>query len=364
MSGNSHKLEGVEAARGVAALLVVLLHAGNMLARDGYLGQVPLGGFFGFGHAGVDFFFVLSGFIILFVHYDDIGKPNRLRRYAGRRATRIYPAYWVATLLWLALLLVSPTRDVREADPFVVLYSFLLVPQSGGPVLEVGWTLQHEVLFYLLFALLIINARAGAIAFAAWAIFIVGAAVFQPTGFPWAFLGSSFNTYFFVGMASAFFVRRVQVGCPLLLLGGGAALFLATGLSENAALFERAGLVAKAGFGAASFCMLLGLVALEQRGRLRMPRAMARLGAASYSLYLIHTIVILVLAKGLFVSGLGRALPSLAVFAGAVGTALIAALAFHRWVEAPLLSALRPARGARMDNAPGDASRMQLRPRG
>jgi len=58
---------------------------------------------FQFGHAGVDLFFVISGFIILFVHYDDIGRPERLGRYVGRRLSRILPTYWVALVLIVVL---------------------------------------------------------------------------------------------------------------------------------------------------------------------------------------------------------------------------------------------------------------------
>ena len=65
------RLVGIQAARGAAALLVVFYHAGRMLSLDQYVGNDPLRGLFRFGHAGVDFFFVLSGFIIYFVHHKD-----------------------------------------------------------------------------------------------------------------------------------------------------------------------------------------------------------------------------------------------------------------------------------------------------
>ncbi len=64
-------------------------------------GPFPASGLFAFGHAGVDFFFVLSGFIILHVHAGDIGRPVRLGHYLQRRFTRVYPFYWVVFLLAL-----------------------------------------------------------------------------------------------------------------------------------------------------------------------------------------------------------------------------------------------------------------------
>jgi peptidoglycan/LPS O-acetylase OafA/YrhL len=98
-SGSQGKLSGVQTARGVAALTVVLYHATRALSLPQYLGYIPFGNSLGFGHAGVDFFFVLSGFIIMHAHTADIGRPERLYRYMWRRVTRIYPIYWVVTLI-------------------------------------------------------------------------------------------------------------------------------------------------------------------------------------------------------------------------------------------------------------------------
>jgi exopolysaccharide production protein ExoZ len=64
-------------ARGVAALMVVFYHTTRSLSLPQYLGYIPLNNVFGFGHAGVDFFFVLSGFIITRTHTVDIGRPHR-----------------------------------------------------------------------------------------------------------------------------------------------------------------------------------------------------------------------------------------------------------------------------------------------
>ena len=107
-------LLGIRAARGVAALLVLVFHAERAVSLPQYLGHQPLGGITGFGHAGVDFF-VLSGFIIYAVRHGDIGQPGRFARYAGRRLSRIYPPYWVVTagVLLLTLVGAGPANLVR-----------------------------------------------------------------------------------------------------------------------------------------------------------------------------------------------------------------------------------------------------------
>src|ERR1700737_2029314 len=76
------KLLGLQVLRGVAAVLVVLHHVAATLALPKYMGLVVAGGIFApLGRAGVDLFFVLSGFIIYYVHHGDIGRPRRLGRY-------------------------------------------------------------------------------------------------------------------------------------------------------------------------------------------------------------------------------------------------------------------------------------------
>lgn len=76
MKVSVNRLSSIESARGIAAFMVVLFHTTGIMNLPKYFSVMPLGGVFGFGHAGVDFFFVLSGFIILFIHYDDIGKKT------------------------------------------------------------------------------------------------------------------------------------------------------------------------------------------------------------------------------------------------------------------------------------------------
>ena len=96
------KLGWIEAYRGIAATAVVVYHTARHFDKN--YGIPGLESVFQFGHAGVDLFFVISGFIILFVHFDDIGRPDRIGHYLSRRLTRLLPAYWVAVALTIAAL--------------------------------------------------------------------------------------------------------------------------------------------------------------------------------------------------------------------------------------------------------------------
>lgn len=339
MTARHAKLHGVEAARGVAALLVVLVHATNMLAPAKYLGAVPLAGVFKFGHAGVDFFFVLSGFIIYFIHGHELGDRSRWLPYWRKRLIRIYPVYWIVLLGYGAILAVSPTRDMTERMPAVIVSAITLYPHELGPILGVAWTLSHEMLFYGLFGLMFLNRRLGATVLAVWAGLVV-VNLLQPFGdhFWRHFVFRIFNIHFFLGMLVAHAVRHWPLRSPAAFLVGGVALFFGAGLRESLGApvpVEWAPLHLAYGLGSAA--AVYGLVGLEQSGRLKVPRLAVALGAASYSVYLLHTIVIMLFQQVLLrITPAVLAWPTFA-FVLTVLVAVAASMCFSRVIEQPLL---------------------------
>ena len=82
---------GLNVARGIAAFLVLLAHAS--LSSNVFYGGEPFFGFWKFGGFGVDFFFVLSGFIIYWVHADESKSMASMSRYFKKRIIRIYPPF-------------------------------------------------------------------------------------------------------------------------------------------------------------------------------------------------------------------------------------------------------------------------------
>ena len=105
-----------------AAVLVVLDHATITLGMTRYFDMVLFDGLFGSGRYGVDFFFVLSGFIICYAHWDDIASNSinsapRVIRFAKRRFVRIYPTYWLVFLITIIPLYFITTQfhdDIRS----------------------------------------------------------------------------------------------------------------------------------------------------------------------------------------------------------------------------------------------------------
>ncbi len=209
------KLESIEAGRGLAAIAVVLYHASRHV--NAAYGAPLLASTFQFGHAGVDFFFVISGFIILFVHYGDVGQPARLNHYLERRFTRVLPTYWVALGLTVLLSLAGGHALPRFVD---AVWSVFLLPSHREPILGIAWTLQYEIAFYAVFAVLIANRFVGLAIMAAW--FLAVAAILAVLGWTPSFIPQSlcgaFSLEVFLGMAAAWWLRNRRVPNHVLLM--------------------------------------------------------------------------------------------------------------------------------------------------
>lgn len=337
----------LQTCRAAAAILVVLFHLGPTLAADKYFGWPVLIRPFLFGHAGVDFFFVLSGFIIYYVHRQDIGHPGRLKTYLLKRAVRIYPIYWILFLVaFTAHLLVPSLPGTVPHDPLVVIKSMFLIPQdiravggTGAPVLIVAWSLQYEVIFYLGFALLILNRALGA---GVW-IALLAAHFLLPKDvtYPFDFLQKDWLLFFLLGAGTAHLTDRLPKRIPpWLVAAAGGLVFFSAGISESLANKYDALLLRPVGFqyALASCLIIYGLVQMENRGAVIGDNPFWQLfGAASYTLYLIHIPIISVLSKISLLLGLHGHMGALIAYALIFIACLTAAALFHRLIEAPLL---------------------------
>jgi exopolysaccharide production protein ExoZ len=333
------KLEGLEAGRGVAAMMVLLCHAA-IHCRHAY-GVFPLGQVFAFGHAGVDFFFVLSGFIIFHAHRRDLGQPSRLVRYIERRITRIYPLYWIvlAATLGVALLSSHPFPGLEH-----IIVSALLSPTVGGIIIVDAWTLQHEMLFYTVFAFLLFDKRLGIAVFAAWLVFLISCT--QSSVVAWqsgllSKLSSYFNFEFFLGMGAAWITARGRIPAPKRLVLLGLAVFLAVGVSEDLGLFINANIYTHAGYGLSATAVVVGLVAWKRQSGLAVPPILASLGSASYAVYLVHVLVLGMVWQVIQRSGLADIFGPIATFLVIAVAATLAGLLTSIWVEKPVMAFLR-----------------------
>ena len=217
--------------------MVVLYHTW-IHCREAY-GDFTLGHIFAFGHAGVDFFFVLSGFIIFEAHRDDIGNPKRLSHYIERRVTRIYPLYWVYSGFYPSGRVACRPRVFPTA--YHIVTSFFLVPTREDPIMVDAWTLQHEMLFYTLFGLIILNRRLGTGCLRSYGWRPSSPARFVPVQTDSGFvlkLSATFNFEFFLGMGAAYLGHRLEGSSPAAVpaVDGGHCILSDGGGAEDAAL--------------------------------------------------------------------------------------------------------------------------------
>lgn len=283
------QLHSIQALRGFAALLVVLLHAAGGVGE--YFNNDLFDRFFAFGHCGVDIFFVISGFLMMWVHKKDIDTPTQWLYFLKRRFARIYPTYWVAFLFPFCLYLFQGRiGEGAEITPISAMKSFFLLPQEGRPVLVVSWTLVYEIIFYLIFGFLILNKRLGIFCFTFW---LVGISVCALGNFPSASADPFFdlrNLEFFLGIGIAFLLQKYPSYASPWCWKISLALF-GCGIFVN--WYYPNSFYWLATLPTALF--LLGLVNFNLENRI--PQAMLSLGKISYSLYLIHVPIILLLCK-------------------------------------------------------------------
>lgn len=337
MSAAVRRLDGLQAGRAVAALMVVMFHASVFfLPEDYYAGQ---GGpaLFGMGYAGVEFFFVLSGFIMVFVHLRDFGVPSRAPRFMEKRIVRIYPIYWaIYGLLTLAYFAVPRTGPPNARDPEAIITSLLLWPMPDQPVLRVAWSLQHEMLFYLVFTLLVLNLRVGILAFAVWMAGCLWAAATGFFAYPWGFLLSPYNVLFAMGILAALRYARLQESGARWTLILGVLIFLAVGLGEQLAGLEWNKALRTWCYGIGAMLAVMGLAA----GALSAPRWLVFLGDASYSIYLVHVPAISFAGIVFLKLGAPWGLPPLAMLFVLTVYAAIAGGVVHVLIERPLMRLL------------------------
>ncbi|MBY0143632.1 acyltransferase, partial [Methylorubrum populi] len=204
----------MQGLRALAALMVVVHHAQNeamILAGRTGTDFVPRHGLP--WPAGVDIFFVISGFIIVHAAAPLYGRPGARGRFVAHRIARLVPLYWLVTGLYLALGLAAPALLSGEGGPpdaARILASFLFWPMARPdgavlPLYGLGWTLNYEMAFYALFALGLGFSRRGAVAWlsAALALVVLAGRLLPAPPVPLAFWSDPIVLEFVLGAGLA-----------------------------------------------------------------------------------------------------------------------------------------------------------------
>ena len=314
--GAAEKLAILQAMRAVAAIAVLCFHAAGAAHKHG--GPMPLVGITRLGEAGVDMFFVLSGFIIM---HATVGRGRSCRDYALARFRRIFLPYWPVGLV-MAFFILDAMPHVGSLRSWAA--SVFLLPVAQ-PALNVAWTLQHELVFYAFVA-------AGY--YSGW--WRIGLVIWTATIVYFAFSGHNapigmqlIDSEFLMGMMAwaAWRDGRLPIVTATSVILTLLAIACLT-LGPNIGIDRAVPLGIAAGFAAILPWLVLG----EQKGRIRTPKVINFLGDASYSIYLVHALPLLLLIDIMAESRWHTLFPAIAL------SGLVAGIAYHLLVERPLLA--------------------------
>ncbi|QUS38560.1 acyltransferase [Tardiphaga alba] len=313
----------IQYLRAIAALGVVAVHAS------------PTGYTLAIGNAGVDIFFVLSGFLMWTITE---ARPQSPLVFFKHRLIRIVPMYWfVTSLLVVGALAVPSAFPKLKFDFSYALGSYLFVPMrppgSGGadpiwPVLVQGWTLNYEMLFYVVFACCLLLKRQARLLTLGTVLVgaVIGGLFYRGTDAILLSWSDSLMLEFFAGVLIAVSVQRGMLlsrSAGWSLVAASLILLVALNVTDWVTLRLLV-------WGVPAALLVWGAIILERTGPIPQWPWLRAIGDSSYSLYLTHGLALSVLGKVM-----SHTWPFL--FIGMVA-ATITGLAFFHLVERPMIS--------------------------
>ena len=292
--------------RALAACAVAVFHA-----RQSAPGWEEAGAYI--GAAGVDLFFVISGFIMA-----SVAQGRRPGAFLADRAWRIYPLWIIAVLPWILVLGASPEKLAASVTLWPIYGNAFVVP-----VLTVGWTLSFELLFYA--AIAIGLATRPLVPVACFAAFLVlglntDSALFD-------FLGSPMIIEFLLGMCLAKVRRDLRIALPLAAIAIGVIVSQPVEMHGPDMTFVPEQALQRAlMWGVPSAALLYAALCLESRVRSEAFDFGVLLGDASFSIYLFHRLVYVLLEANWLIE---------------LAAAIIVGIAAYRYIEKPLMEMRR-----------------------
>ncbi len=331
---HSHHFTSIQALRGILALFIVLEH--TAFARCGAF--------------GVDAFFCISGFMIMFSTH------NSTKRFFTKRLIRILPLYYIMTIASFLLLLIAPGMfQTTAADPIYLVKSLLFIPFDIGngalqPLLRPGWTINCEIFFYFIFWLSfkISHKYRGLISSVIIALLVVIAKVLPValspdttfTFTPLTFYGAPVMLDFILGIIAYYVCRGIythyqkksaigrQTPFGMLMIAPAIIfLLLIVSISQvDSTGFQRPLIWGVAGLLLVLCFFLMGLKSKS------IPKSLVTLGNVSFSLYLLHYYPVMLLNRIIPNSDILTPLSLLGAVAGII-ISVVLALISHAWIE-------------------------------
>ncbi|AJC80038.1 acyltransferase 3 protein [Rhizobium etli bv. phaseoli str. IE4803] len=296
----SAKIDSIQMLRAVAAILVVVHHTLRAYTNHapGYMRDLTESAFAfpwfrdGLG-SGVDIFFIISGFIMVYVSRDHAEGQKSPMDFLRLRAERIYPPYIIATIFLIFLVFASTRTLPSDYSLWRISASLTLLPSFDAnglvqPILGVGWTLSYEMYFYLSFAVALAIGRQrympvlSAIIAVAWLV----ASMINSSSALGVFFANPITFEFLFGCWIAFFYQANKLPRfhPLFIFPAIVSIIAAMYL-------HLPGVWRPIYWGLPGAVIFIAVLSLQDNQN-TFRRIVVFLGDASYSIYLIHILVI------------------------------------------------------------------------
>ena len=302
------------------------------------------------GSRGVDVFFVISGFIIAYI---GTSKPEEFFR---RRLIRVVPFYWAATAFVFAMVAVAPQmfRSTTSSVPHLIA-SLLFVPHESAtgemhPTLILGWSLNFEMFFYVLFALALgISRKWSPVICVSWIVaFVIAIHAFATSSPAMNFYARPIVLEFCFGIGVFYLFNWCSARkAAIAALPGLKWLMLATLIASLILLnvFEEQhdDWPRHLAAGIPAFFIVASALLLERIwGVATRNRGIYLLGEASYIVYLVHPYIIFSVLRVVVRNAETWPAPALAVLIVALlALVSVIAIAIHVLFEKPVMAYLR-----------------------
>ncbi len=337
------RVNSLQALRFLAALGVVYTHTCHQVMAWDFGGATKPDYLIDIGAAGVDVFFVLSGFVI--ARTGPLANPPPSgRMFFWRRLSRVAPLFWTMSLPIIAMSIPEHAFSWAKMSA-----TFLFWPAAGQkivlPFLTVGWTLGFEMIFYSAMAFVLVDGRLRRNFIILVAVTAVIVVIRHFSGWnPLRILGNAIFLEFVFGVLLAFawpWLRNADLRLGWLLLGAGLCGFLTDvvlgfgdAVEWQAVLLDTNALHRVFVFGLPAAAIVVGALICDRVLRGPAIELCSHLGDASYSIYVTHVFSTVVICQ-LWAKMFDHRWPvaqAIAMVAGAVGGGVAA----YRLVERPI----------------------------
>ncbi|MFP5105816.1 acyltransferase family protein [Neobacillus sp. C211] len=325
-------LSFVQISRAVAILFVLLGHVNILFYTNFKYDWFNMGQWERTG--GVDFFFIVTGFMIYYLYHKHAGVPGKTTEFILKRVIRIYPLYWMFTLLAIAISFVTPSIDGGYSWEYIIKSMLLL---QTNPILASTWSLSHVMFFYIIFTTFMFKPKIVKPIILFW---IVASLVIGLNIIPYySFFTNFSNLEIIFGCLVAHLTLNYSFRNSSLLILIGLLGYLGVWINNIYSLIE---IPFPKFYSLFAMILMLGISEKDKKDR-KVPKVLSFLGDASYSIYIAHGpflhIYILFLKKLDLIGLLGYFFSMISVILLTVSSSCLV----YKFIEKPMSRYLRRA---------------------